>query len=143
MFASEIRNDYGYYYNPAKGAPILVEIKWLDIIVYLDIKGETIRYFVSESESDKFMAYGGVKVYDEWIDSEYSIVLNLPFGWEQDLGPHFPISEVDFIRHGNGSILEYLSNNIDSYQNNKVKVDDFCNKEIEFVTQDKLKRHGF
>ena len=141
MFSSVLTNDYGYYYKSAGGSPILVESKWIDLIVYLDENGESFKYFVSETESDKFISYGGVRLFDEWIDSEYFISMSLPFGWEENIEGDLPISKVDFIRYGSGSVLEYLSENIPSYQNNKSKVDSFFEKELEYISQDRFTKN--
>lgn len=144
IFGSEIINEYGYYWKEAQGSPMIVEHRWVDIIVYLEQSGETIRYFIYDIENEESMSYGGVRVFEEWIGHEYNIELNIPFEyWENEIGIEAPISQIEFIRFANGSLTGYLSENIPAYNHNQKQVNDFLDQDIEFIPQDQFTEHGF
>jgi serine/threonine protein kinase len=144
FFSSDIINEYGYYLKEAQGIPIMVDHKWIDIIVYLDENGETIRYLVCDIGNEEDISYGGVRVFDEWIGSEYTIEFNIPFEyWENEIGIETPASQIEFIKHGYGSLKGYLNDNLPAYQYNQKQVNDFLDQDIEFIPLDQFTRHEF
>jgi serine/threonine protein kinase len=139
----ETINEYGYYWNEAQGLPTMVEHKWIDIIVYFDQNGETIRYIICDIGDEESISYGGASVFDEWIGLEYSIELNMPFEyWENEVGIKTPTSQVEFIKYGDGSLKRYLNDNLPAYQHNQKGVNDFLDRDIEFVPLEQFTKHG-
>jgi serine/threonine protein kinase len=144
FFSSDIINEYGYYWEEAQGIPIMVDHKWIDIIVYLDENGETIRYLICDIGNEEDISYGGVRVFDEWIGREYNIEFNIPFEyWENEIGIETPTSQVEFIKYGVGSLKGYLNENLPAYKHNQIQVNDFLDQEIEFIPLDQFTRHEF
>ncbi len=144
VIRSEIVNDYGYFSKEANGFPIIAEHRWMDIIVYLDETGETLRYFVFDAEDEEHISYGGIKVLEEWIGSEYNIELNVPFEyWEDEMGMGAPITEVELVRFGNGSFIGYLSDNIPAYHRFQDQIHEFLDQDIEFISQNQFTEHGY
>ena len=122
----------------------MVENKWIDIIVYLDNDGETIRYIVSDIGNEQIISYGGISVFEQWMGREYNVELNIPFEyWENDVGIEAPISHVEFIKYGNGSLKGYMNDNIPAYQHNQNEVNEFLDREIEFIPEQQFNKHEF
>ncbi len=144
VLRSEIVNEYGYFSKEAKGFPIIAEHRWMDIIVYLDETGEILRYFVFDTEDEEHISYGGIRVLDEWIGSDYSIELNIPFEyWENEMGIVAPITEVELARFGSGSFIGYLSDNIPAYHRFQDQIREFLDQDIEYISQDQFTEHGY
>jgi hypothetical protein len=143
IFASEIVNEFGYHRQEAQGFPLIAEHRWMDIYVYLDGDGQAIRYFVSDAESEELLAYGGIRVYDDWIGREYGIELNVPFEyWENELGVGAPITEIEFVRVGDGSVMDYFKDNMTAYNLNRQQIEEFLDNEIELIPIEHFIEHG-
>jgi len=144
IIGSEIINDYGHHWEESQGYPIMVEHKWIDVIVYMDENGETIRYLTSDIGYEESVSYGGVKVFDEWIGHEYNIELNIPYEyWENEIGIGSPTTQIEFIKYGRGSLSGYLSENLPAYQHNHIMIDEFLNKDIEPIPHEFFTKHDF
>lgn len=143
LYGSQLRNSYGYYYQKTDGYPVLCNNQWVDMVVYLDAQGKSMKYFVAYADDGQHMAYGGARMPDEWIGSAYDIFMDLFFEyWEGEKGMDVPVSEIDFIQYASGSIKSYLRDQIPAYGQNKETIDKFIAKELELVPQDRYTRHG-
>lgn len=140
--SAEIVDDFGFYSEEAFGSSILVEHKWMDVLVYLDTSGQTLRYIISDLGDETAIAFGGVRVLEEWVGREYQIEINVPFEyWENELGVGTPISQFEFIRYGDGSLTDYLKINMPAYINNRQQVDDFLKSDLDLVSHERFTPH--
>ncbi len=144
VIGSEIINEFGHYWEQAQGAEMIAGEDWLDIVVYLDASGETLRYMICSTENEADIAFGGIRVDESWIGREYQIELNpLIAYWEDEVGIPAPISQVEFIRIVNGDLIQYLSDHVAVYQRNPDPVNDFLNRDIAFIPQERFTEHEF
>lgn len=140
---SEIVNEAGFHWMEAEGFPMIAEHRWMDIIIYMDERGETLRYFIFDTMDEPHMAYGGIRVLDEWADGEYSIEWNIPFEyWENEMNMPAPVTAVELIRMGGGSMVDYVREQISADTRHIEEMEIFLAQELESIPPEDYTPHG-
>ncbi len=142
-YASELRQSFGYYYSSAEGMAILVRDVWVDIVLWFSDSGEEIRYFIAELDNDQKLAYGGVRIPDEWLGYSYDLESDFFFDNYSEYGWSDVTIEMDFIRWASGSLSAYLNDFIPAYVNRRAETEQFLETPLSLIPKDDYTPHGY
>jgi hypothetical protein len=106
---------------PSYGMASVSADQWIDVIFWLNDKGDSVFYFAGDPTDVNHLFYGSVGLPSDWQTTNWEFSFGGYFH-EEKASPETYV-EVDFVRYSYGNITDYLTNNLPGYLANQTDVD--------------------
>ncbi len=109
---------------PLSGTVLANQDAWNDLILWLPPGSDQLYLLVSDPDDPAFIMYGATSLPEDWQVNRWNVSITAYFDDSTDATPQTAL-DIDFIRIGQGPLVNYLYHSVPAYLENQDELNSF------------------